>query len=394
MIRVAHTGDIHYCEKHLKWVDKAFGFFVEHAITARAEVGVLAGDIFDAGIALHHPVVEAVITKVKRLADHMPVFMIYGTASHDRPGSLDVFRHVGSCYPIYVASEPVQMALWEDEWHPVSKMADRIIAGGKVDLLVSALPSANKAAFVANDADIHVGEELATLMQQWAVNNRLARSRGIPTTLITHGTVNGCKTESKQSMVSPDWEFTTGTLFSADASAVMINHIHQHQAWRQDGRCIAYPGSITKLIYGHDDPTGLLAWEVGADGAEFTFVETPARRLIDIEFSGAPDLQEFQRRLAGARDGYVRVRYQIDEEHRRSVDQQALKDMLSAAGVADFKIEPRINPIVRSRADGIHLAPTVADKVTRWCELTGTDPVPLLARLKLLEAGLAPGAKT
>jgi exonuclease SbcD len=259
-------------------------------------------------------------------------------------------------------------------------------------VFVAALPSVNRATLRADGDKGTAAEVLGDIFHAWSGSVALMRAEGIPTVLVSHGTVNGCVTESKQAMVSPDHEFTTGQLFSAGTSAVMLGHIHAHQAWEKDGRRIAYPGSITKLIYGHAAKTGYLLWDVTPDSATFELVETPSRQLIEIDFNVPPDMAELHRRLATCRDAYVRLRYSVDEEHRHIVDTAGIKAALTGAGVAEFKIEPHINPVQRSRAAGINATTSLSEKLKRWCELTGTDPAPLLPRLEALLAGQQPGA--
>ncbi len=389
MIKIAHFSDLHYCEKHMQWVDDAFRFAVTNAIAAGAEFGIMSGDSFDAAVPLHHPAVDLLLTRVRTLADHMPVLILQGTFSHDRPGAVAVFRHLASKFPIHVAESIEQVAYIDGAWVPVTA-EEPLHPGAK--LLVSCLPSINRANVQAVAPEAQTADLVGQVCAGWHGNNALARSMRVPTVMVSHGTVNGCRTESKQAMVSPDHEFGTAALFSAGASAVMLGHIHAHQGWEQDGCRIAYAGSITKLIYGHDQPTGFLVWDVGSDQAGYKLIETPARQLVDITFDGPPDLAELGRRLTSCRGAYVRLRYTIDEEHRASVDAGALRDILTAAGIAEFKIEPHVNPVQRSRADGIHIAATLQDKLLRWCELTSTNPAPLLPRLATLEAGQQPGA--
>lgn len=372
-------SDLHYCGKHLQWVDKAFSFAVDHAIAAGAECAIMSGDSFDAEVPLHHPAVGLLLTRVRKLADHMPVLVLQGTFSHDRQGSLDVFRHVRGAHPIYVAEQVEQVVLAGGKWLGPDPLPYQ------PGLLVSALPSVNRAEIQAKNPDEETSSYIDKIMATWAPGNAHARALGVPTILVSHGTVNGCVTESKQAMISPDHEFGTASLFSAGASAVMLGHIHAHQSWELDGRRIAYPGSVTKLIYGHDQPTGYLLWDVQADRASFQFVETPARRLVDITFDGPPDPAELRLRLRDCKDAFVRVRWTVDEEHRHAVDQKGLRELMASAGVADCKLEGRINPVQRSRAAGISNMASIEDRLKRWCELTSTKPEPLMERLQIVQ---------
>jgi DNA repair protein SbcD/Mre11 len=96
-------------------------------------------------------------------------------------------------------------------------------------------------------------------------------------------------------------------------------------------------------------------------------------------------MAKLQEIAAGAGHKFVRVRWQVDEEHRQVVDREAIKALFS--GAAGLKVESRVLPVVRSRAQGISLETTVEGKLGRWCELASIDPGPLQDRLELPASG-------
>ena len=116
-MKIIHIADIHYCPKHLKWVDKAFRFAVDYSIEQEADVAVIAGDSFDSSMGIHEPAVAACITQMIRMATHMPVLVLQGTHSHDRPGCLDVLKEIPTKYPIHAADEAGQVGLCCDTSH-------------------------------------------------------------------------------------------------------------------------------------------------------------------------------------------------------------------------------------------------------------------------------------
>ena len=83
--------------------------------------------------------------------------------------------------------------------------------------------------------------------------------------------------------------------------------------------------------------------------------------------------------VAGA---YVRVRWQVGEEERGSVDREAIKRALGDA--ADVQLEGRVVPVVRSRAAGISRASSLQEKVRVWARATGSMDGPLIERLEAL----------
>lgn len=356
-MKIFHASDLHYCSKHLDDVDRAFTYAVNYAIEVGADAAVISGDSFDSAIGIHEPAVTALFTQVYRLAQHMPVLVLQGTFSHDRPGSLSPLWLLGGAFPVLVADTSGQWALTHDRrWS-----SDLATPGARA--VFSALPSLNKAALPDSPAAY-----VADLMTQFRENV----PKGLPSILVSHGTVSGCVTESKHAMISPDHEFHIDTLFSSGADAIMLGHIHAHQSWRQGGQAIAYPGSITRLIYGHRDPTGFLLWNIEPGRAEYELVETPAPGLIEITFDGPPSMAAL-RELADqvGENDRVRIRYEIDQDHAHTVDRSAIEEMFGAAG--GVKVEATVHPVQSVRASGIGRAMTLREKLGYWATTTGDE---------------------
>ena len=336
MIKVAQFSDLHYSAKNLDEAQRCFSFAVDEAIRRGADVAVISGDSTDHALDMHSPAVACLAREVRRLADHCPVLMLQGTFSHEPPGTLAIFPLLGGMHPVHVATRISQVALsaegaWveSNDW----RFAD-VPAGAR--LLMTCIPTVNKAAVAATVgaalAAEAVGAELATLLAGYARINGAARVALVPTVGISHGTVTGCITEHGVPVAGFDHEFTTGSLFAAGAQAFMLGHIHKHQHWEDDGRVVAYPGSIGRFHHGEVDAKGFIWWEVDAAVTRFEFVTTPARRTVDLFFDGKPDLAQIEnaaraQQLEGA---FVRVRWSVAEEDRAGIDRQAIKRALAA----------------------------------------------------------------
>jgi exonuclease SbcD len=388
-MRIAHLSDLHFGDaKTLAEVERCTTFAIDAAVAAGAELAVISGDSTDHAIDVHSPSFVALARLVRRLADHSPVLMLQGTFSHEPPGTLDVFRLLGGRFPVHVADRIHQVAwcgtegwIASDGWR-----FERVPNGAQV--LLSCVPTVNKAAVAAavgaHDAAEAVGQQLVALLAGFGDINRRASVAGVPTVGVSHGTVSGCVTEHGVPMAGLDHEFTTGSLFAAQAAAFMLGHIHKHQVWERDGRLIAYPGSIGRLHYGEEDDKGFLLWDVMPVSATFRFVQTPARRMLHLTFDGRPDMGAVRAAVANAAGAFVRVRWQIAEEERASVDRDEIERLLADA--AEVKLEGRVVPLLRARAQGISAVPTLADKLRRWAELAGVDGEPLVERLTWLQA--------
>lgn len=394
-MRIAHFSDLHYGAAMLEEADRCFAAAVDRAMAEGAEVAIVSGDATDHGLDLHEPATRRLFAQVRRLADHCPVLMLQGTFSHEPPGTLSVFRLLGARHPVHVAERIEQVALTADGRWLASRgwRFEAVPAGAR--LLVSCVPTINKAVVAATmgaaEAGQAVGEQLARLLAGLAPGHRLAREQGIPTALVSHGTVFGSMTEHGVPMAGADHEFTAGTLFATEAQAILLGHIHRHQRWDLEGgagrQCAAYAGAIGRFHYGEEGDKGFLLWEVTPGAADCVLLPTPARRTVDIVFAGRPDLDALREAVArhGVEGAHVRVRWTVADEDRHAVDRAMIEEVL--AGAAQTKLEGRIVPVVRARAPGISLLDTLAAKVRQWAELTGVEPGCVLACLEALSEG-------
>jgi exonuclease SbcD len=398
-MKIAQFSDLHYCPEYLDEVDRCFSAAVEAAIEEDVEVAVISGDSTDHRVDLHSLSVQKLSERIHTLSNHCPVLMLQGTFSHEPLGTLEVFQYVGGKYPIFVATDIQQVALTEDNaW--VSSLSGETphfvfteeTLPKNTKALFSCLPTVNKAEMVsAIAADDHaaLGDVLAELLSAFAPINTVAREKHIPTIGVSHGTVHGCLTEHGVPMIGFDHEFTTGSLFASKVQAYMLGHIHKHQVWEnalpQYGtQRIAYPGSIGRLHFGEEGDKGWLFWEIDYRNAACMLMPTPAKQLLHIDFEAAPDVAEIQKVVGENPGAFVRIRYNIPEDQRHTVDRESLQKIVEQAGAKSVKIEGRIIPVVRVRAQGISQSKTLEEKLRKWCENTHCEAAPLVGRLPLL----------
>ena len=218
---------------------------------------------------------------------------------------------------------------------------DAVPAGARA--IFTCVPTVNKAVVAATvgatEAAEAVGQELAALLAGYGSINRAARAAQVPTIGVAHGTVTGCVTEHGVPMAGFDHEFTTTSLFSAGTQAFMLGHIHKHQSWDDGGRLIAYAGSDRPLPPRGDRCQGLSAVG-GRGGGGLIPVESRRRRGAPWTWcSRVPDAEQIaaavrEVNVAGA---YVRVRWQVGEEERGSVDREAIKRALATPPTSSSK---------------------------------------------------------
>jgi exonuclease SbcD len=393
-LRVAHFSDLHYGPRNLAEADRSFAAAIDAAVQSGVDAAVISGDSTDHALDLHSPSAAALVSRVRQLTDHCPVLMLQGTWSHEPPGTLSVFRALGGRCAVHVADRIGQVGLTDSGgWVASSAWCFEALPESLVALF-SCLPSVNRAAVAAvlgaADAASATGEHVAVLLRGLVPSHAAARQRGLPTLLVSHGTVFGCISEHGVPMAGFDHEFTTRSLFDAGAQAVLLGHIHRHQCWQRDDeggrRCIAYAGSIGRFHHGEAGDKGFLLWQVGPHEARCRLEATPARRTLDISFDGKPDLAALRIALKAqpAEGAWVRLRWSVPEEERHEVDRPAMRALL--AGAAGVQFEGRIVPVVRVRSGGIGQAGALQDKVAAWAGVVGARPEPLWACLDELAA--------
>ncbi len=355
MIKIAHIGDIHYCDKYLEEVRRCMDFAVKRIIKEKCDFCVIPGDLYDRTTTVHSPAHEALVGNITSMAKNgITVVILQGTRSHDIPGSLKHFQHIPGVRVIDNICVTVMTA----------------ISGKKLCIL--SLPPVNKAQLnkFGGDVDSMAGEVVFNLMRDMKKPVEGVHAVGTPAILIGHGTVSHSENEYGVPMAGNDWELTDASMFASGADAVMLNHIHKHQSFSKGDIKAAYAGSIGRLHFGEKGPKGFLIWHVDIGKSSFEFVETPARKLMDIEFDGPPDLEKIEKIARENPDVHIRLNYSVNEENLGEVDRIKLREILGDKA----QINQTIIHKERVRAQGISSKKTIKDKFLMWCEATGTDP--------------------
>jgi len=393
-VKIAHMSDLHYSPENLDEADRCFSFAVDDALNRCMDVAVISGDSTDHRLDAHAPALNRLAMNINRLSRGMPVLMLQGTFSHEPPGTLRNFALMGTSHPVFVAERVQQVSLFEGRYFgsagPVFNEEElRSVLTLGADVVFTCLPSVNKgqlaAAVGAKNAATGLEAVLGDYLAAAGRINAKLRGAGIRTVGVSHGTVNGCTTEHGVTMAGVDHEFSLGALFEAECDAFMLGHIHKSQQWERGGRVVAYAGSPGRFHYGEEGDKGYLSWDVETGSARALLVPTPARQTLCIDFDGPPDMARLAAIASEAGDTFIRVRWQVDEEHRQSVDREAIEALF--AGAAGLKLEARILPVTRSRSQGISVEPTVDRKIERWAEHANVDAAPVVERFRLLELG-------
>jgi exonuclease SbcD len=386
-MRIGHISDLHYCPRYLDEADRCTAAAIETMLEAGVDVIAITGDGYDHQLDANQPAFLALCRRLRAAADHVPILYLQGTFSHDFPGTVRIFRLLGGRYPIHV-SDRIEHIAWDGERFTPSDDWRFDELPHDTRALFSCLPSINRGDIAAKlgieATALQTREVVAELLRSFASINEAARRGGIPTAFLSHGTVTGAITEHGVPMAGWDHEFSLQALRDSQASACLLGHIHRRQQWIESGRTIAYAGSVGRLHYGEQGDKGGLIWDIDANASTASPFNTPARSTIDIEFAGVPDMQVLADRAGEARGAHVRIRWSVDAEHASAVDRNAVAMLFKAS--ADVKLEARVNPILRSRTQGVTRLPTLPQKLAAWAEATNTPTQGLMDRLQRLQS--------
>lgn len=385
-IKIAQTSDIHYCGKNLEEADRCLGEFVETCAIEKPNAIVLAGDSTEHRLEAHSVPFRALAQRVQQLSNIAPVLLLQGTHSHEPVGTIELLGLVGGKFPIAVANRVCQIALSsKGEWiySESAIFHENELTEVSIDLVATCVPTISKASLAASlestdNLAFEMGSEIKKYLIGVGVANKKFGISGIPTIGVSHGTVYGAKTEHGVPMSGYDHEYTVDDLFDANCSAFMLGHIHFHQLWERNNRYIGYAGSIGRYHYGEIGDKGYLMWTITATSSTPQFHKTSARQMKYYNFDGAPDLDVLKKEAENCRGFYVRVSWQIDQEHRQAVHRDQILEIFAEAAGCEVDIRPL--QIQRTRAEGINRETTIESKLRLWSKLTEIDPEPLIER--------------
>lgn len=385
-LKILHTADCHYSINNLDEIDKCVKHMIEKTIEENVDLAIIAGDFLDEyglSIRIEDEVLVRTIASITMLANQCPVLMVYGTPSHERPRSLDVFAKLKTRHEVYVADQIEQVFLGDDnEFYPIGDMESPYFS--KFKLLLSSLPPVTKADIVAYQNDKtsqEVNQEVKDLLLDvfrgfGQVNDQYDDG---PCIFVGHGTIVGAKLSTGQTMVGKDLEYPIGDLRQAKCSSYCLGHIHRRQAWDE----VMYSGSICPLDFGETEEKGfsILSFD-GNKLVDVKFIRTPYRPRVSIDLGDNPSLAQ----LTGLNenDAFVRVRYRVDEENRSGLREDDIRKSLSDA--YQIKVEKTIIPKERVRSAGISEIKSLEEKILRWGETVNvTIPPGVLEKAKKLE---------
>ncbi|SHK34339.1 metallophosphoesterase family protein [Rhodothermus profundi] len=400
-MKILHTADIHLgittygrvdpatgLNSRLQDFRRSFTFLVEQALAEDVDLFLFCGDAFrnpDPSPTEQMIFAECLQPLVER---GIPLVLLVGNHDHPvtfgRASSIDIFRYLEGQARVFRRPE---VATIQTKSGPLQLIA---LPWPVRSLLLTRREYRQKSAAEVRE----VIEQLYTEYVQKAVE-RLDPS--LPTILAGHFSVQGAELSGSErtSLIAYEPKFTVGQLALPPIDYVALGHIHRHQNLNPDGIPVVYSSSIERVSFREaEDPKGFVLVEIQTQGSrkqtQYRFVETPARRFVDVQVD-ARDSDDPTERILNAigrvavADAIVRVRYQVNEDQVARIDLRRIREALQAAAhIAG--IERTVEPVVREQRTIVERDSSLREALTRYID-QHEQLHPL--REQLIEAALA-----
>ncbi len=336
-MRILHSADWHIGDMPGPSIDggnaraadtlKCIDALIEQAATLSIDLTVISGDVFhaartwsDRGIRE----VEDAATRIGRLAQIAPVVVLRGTPNHDGGQHFDMLKqYFSDNVDVHIFTEPGRYSI-----------CDR--SGDKIN--VCALPGFDKGYWRAHNPGVDAEDEnveLSVNLDKMLVGMRALCTDDMPTVLSAHYTVDGCNTESGQTMMFSQFEPTISrrALETAGYDLCMFGHIHRPQDL---GGNAFYSGAVNVLNFNDEgQERGFYVHEIENGKITSVFHDLPARHFQTLRLD-ENDIDLFNASgtlpACDVRDAIVRVLYKCTDEANKSLSRALMEKCLYEQG--------------------------------------------------------------
>ena len=373
-LRVLHTADIHFDGRHPEPALRSLETIRDQVAADSVDLVVIAGDLH------HRPVVAAdaqrlpaLIRVVREILDHAPIVAVYGTPSHDAPGSYEPYRGLDTKHQLYAigpgdAGTPLVLTTGGRLVDPRDGDSRDAIA------LVTGLPEPTRGWLLAEREGL--GRAEATEQILGSLRRLLLGVAAVhhgypdlPLVLVYHGEVTGARTAAGQTLPPGGIALGRDDLALAGADYYALGHIHLHQ---QVGDLPAYyPGSAYPVDWGERDQKGFLVVELDGEARieRVPYPHRPRKKIVvdlaDLDLDhGHLQANGHTDSISGV-DTWLVVRHPADQRPP-AVQREVIAEQLRGLGAPTARVDFDPLPREQVRAGDIHEAPTLADKVQVW----------------------------
>lgn len=332
---IAHIGDIHASEKRLDEAVECLSFALNTAGQRQVNLIVIGGDIWDGSVVnIEGSALLPIVDCFSRFCNayNIPIVMIYGTPSHDVPGSLEIFNNIDNNIVVSSVTNVVNI-------HPFS---------------VITFPYSRSVGTAPKEK---IMERLMNLS---------ANAQNPIRIFLAHMGLQDVREAAYSDIRMPD--FSSEDLIPLGCHYYAMNHIHNGEIPQLTGN-IRYSGSLYHVDYGDVSPKGFYIVEfeetdLGEPLLQYKFVGvericTPSTPIINLK---GEELAS-----ADVKGKRVKVKLRIDPDEAGQ-DEEQLRQELLDRGAVEVKIDRILMPRSEIR-QSLSGAETLADKIKIWCEV-------------------------
>lgn len=339
MIRFIHTADIHAKKSRAKDVVKLIDIMLQDVEEKNLDAVLFTGDFWDCAVVNNASFAE-INAKMTELIQKVPVYMIYGTPSHEVAGSLEVFKQLGAS----VTDTPT---VWS-----VCDTRAMTPNDDKVDII--AIPEPRKSLLLGNTA-----EETAENVSKY-LNDALKLKHNKRHIIMWHGEVSGAKYQNGKDASS---DSRLNGAMVKDAMAVLCGHIHLPQEVGKFNYC----GTPIPLNFGelHKPFYNIVTIDDDKVSFEKRFLPFSQNRVVDCTSTTFKALKTMN--FEGLN---VKVNLSLPSEERKmfkvSDETKKLKELTNADNIKILVKSENVS-VVRSKE--IVKTTSNLEKLKIWAEL-------------------------
>ncbi len=379
-MKILHIADLHWSTKHLSKCINSSIQIETIAKDEKPELIIISGDLQDSILTVEDETAYAPMLKhIQILADISPIVILYGNDNHDAPKSLDPIKLLETKYPIHISDYP------ETIW--LRRLPSQFSAGydfintsndpSWIIATIHTLPYPTKEFLLREQKENQQIDNLNQLaienLKMIFIGMQTRNIDGIPTILAFHGNVSDSKISNGQTISThaKDIIIRKDDLELSGADYIAGGHIHLNQMFSPKG---GYAGSTYHVNWGETEKKFVNCVEI-----------EPGKlpKIKAIELTSTRPMVKHECQLVGGQILYsnvvisnpdepvndwqgadLRVRVTMDEEQRKTYDENIVKQFY--AGAFSYQIEPETIYVERSRSENIGRATNLVDQFKEW----------------------------
>lgn len=382
-IKIFSTADWHFHSSNEKDFFISFNYFLAKAQEERPDLISIAGDIFDRPVLNSSDAAfDRFLMAIKRLLEVAPVVTVYGTPTHDVPGSLKVLEEIKGIHSFRVLqpSTPYFLTMSGGVTSEPEFAKDQ-------RLLILGIPEVSEE-WIKKDADSQCREidVNAALKQLLAGYMALRESYShIPCLLLYHGPINGAKISDSQKLPAGSIELGWRDLASIKADYISCGHIHMAQEVGKDINGF-YEGSFFPNTWGELTKKQFSIITLNTDlhevQREIEYLPHPIREKLKYSLldNNLEELIDFIR-MKDVSGKLIWLELTMDQDQTKNLDLEQVQKILDSTGcLIESRVTKRVIRIETLRAGQITEKKTIFEKVEVWAEHSGLNVSPRIRK--------------